>query len=796
MRKSILILLSSVILFSIGSSVALADGMVLPFPEALDAGYLAVRYHDVIVAIEDGHAVTRVEQEFYNPHGVPIAGRYLFPVPPDATLRVSGFQATVDGQRQQIDRQDAAATNAQLYAIVAKQHDPTLLQYADWESLAFDFNLEPGESRKMSLTYEEILMPSGGLYRYRYVLSTERYSYLPVEDVSVTVDINSSLGLASLYSSSHDVTTQQQGLGRARVSWEVHNVNPSEDFELFFAPADAGFGSGLLTGERNEQDHFLFLFSPESDPYQTDTLPKDIVFVIDRSGSMSGEKIEQAQDALDFILGQLGENDRFSIVSFDDRISVLEHELQPVNWRTLDAARRYVYQLSADGSTDLEAALQTGLDIIERSKNRGAPRHVVFLTDGLPTAGITDEALIARLVTETNARLEARLHVFGVGYDVNTHLLDRLAADNSGSVTYVQPGENLEVALTEFYAKIAHPLLTDVEVEFDGIQVADVYPESLPDLFQGSSLMLTGRYQAEGDTASVRVRGWAGNEQREYVYHFDLSENIDRDFVPRLWATRRVGALLDQVRVEGESQTLVDEIRELGLSYGIITPYTTFVVEAQADGVASTENMDLYNNQAELNQSWGRVTIKARVQNQMYQEASQANLAVGANVQNYGRQSLAQVGAQQVDLSLLRNQTGLDGPISAEWIGRNVHPDQTVEFGSEAYFALAADPGARPFLQSGRNVVFEYQGQIISVQDSDYQVPEPVKQETKAPAQILARTSPSEGQGPRSTGLVFLAAKGLLGVLLPLTAFAGVVMVLSLVALAVMIRNAVKPYLD
>jgi Ca-activated chloride channel family protein len=791
MRKTILVLLASVMLLSIGSSVASADGMVLPFPEALDAGYLAVRYHHVSVAVEDGHAVTRVEQEFFNPHDVPIAGRYLFPVPPEAIL--SGFQATVDGQRQQVARQDAAATNAQLYAIVAQQHDPTLLQYADWESLAFDFNLEPGESRKMSLAYEEVLMPNGGLYRYRYVLSTERYSVLPVEEVSVTVDVNSSSGLASLYSSSHDVSTERQGPGRARVRWEVQNVNPTEDFELFFAPADAGFGGGLLTGERNAQDHFLFVFSPEADPHQSDTLPKDIVFVIDRSGSMSGEKIEQARDALDFILGQLGESDRFSIVSFDDRISVLEHELQPVNWRTLDAARRYVYRLSADGSTDLEAALQTGLEIIDRTENRGATRMVVFLTDGLPTAGITDEARIARLVTETNNRLEARLHVFGVGYDVNTHLLDRLAADNSGSVTYVQPGENLEVALTQFYAKIAHPLLTDVEVEFDGIQVADVYPESLPDLFQGSSLLLTGRYHADGDTASVRVRGWAGNEQREYVYRFDLSENTDRDFVPRLWATRRVGALLDQVRVEGESQALVDEIRDLGLSYGIVTPYTTFVVEAQADGVASVENMDLYNNQAELNQSWGRVTIKARVQNQMYQEASQANLAVGANVQNYGRKSLAQVGTQQVDLSLLRNQKDLNGPISTEWIEGNIEIDRTVEFGSDAYFDLAADPEARPFLQSGQNVVFEYQGQIISVRDPDYQAPEPVKQETKAPAQVLARTLPSDGQGPRSTGLALLAARGLLGVILPLAVIASMTMVLGLMALVVVVRYALKP---
>ncbi len=718
MRKIVPILMVGVVWFTVGGSVALADGMLLPLPEAPSPDYVVVRYHHVMVHIEDGHAVTRVEQEFYNPYDFPVQGRYLFPVPPEAIL--SGFQATVDGQRQQVIRQDAAVTNTALYAIIAQQHDPSLLQYADWETLAFDINLPPGASRQMSLEYEEILVPTGGLFRYRYVLSTERYSSQPLAEVSVTLDLRSSSGLASLYSSSHAVTTEQLGAGRARVSWEAQDVRPTEDFELFFAPTELGFGGGLLTGQRNGHDHFLFLFAPQAEPLQTKALPKDIVFVIDRSGSMSGEKIEQARNALQFILGQLGENDRFSIVSFDDRISVLSDTLQPVAAHGLEGARRYVDRLSADGSTDLEAALQAGLEILYRSETRGASRMLVFLTDGLPTAGVTDGARIARLVTETNTRLQTRLHVFGVGYDVNTHLLDRLAADNGGTVTYVQPGESLELALTEFYGKIAHPLLTDVEVQFQGMQVSDLYPQAVPDLFQGSSLLLAGRYRAISNAISVRVRGWAGDEWREYVYHFGLEDTGDRAFVPRLWATRRLGVLLDRVRVEGESQPLVNEIRDLGLSYGLVTPYTTFIIEGQPEGPASADNMALYDS-AEVNQAWGKVTIQARVQNQAYQQAAQANLAIGANVSNIGRGSLAQVAAQQVDLSLLQGHKDFDGTITEEWIQRNIQVDRTVEFASEEYFALARDPDISAFLQSGPNVLFAHQGQVISIQDPDEQ---------------------------------------------------------------------------
>lgn len=727
MRKVILSLFIGLLISNLGANLAWADGMILP--ETLSPDYLVVRYHRVKVDIQDAHAVTRVEQEFYNPHPFPVRGRYLFPVPPEAIL--SHFQARVDGRIQAVTHQDQDTTNAALYDNVGQRRDPSLLQYADWESLAFDLDLPAGGSRQMSLEYEEVLAPSGGLYRYRYVLSTERYSAQPVEDVSLTVNLRSSSGLSSLYSPTHAVTILRQAQGgaegpvsgQAQVSWQAENVLPTQDFELFFAPAEGGFGGGLLTGQRDNQGHFLFLFAPEAEGKSQDVLSKDIVFVIDRSGSMSGEKIDQAQDALQFILGQLNQNDRFSIVGFDHNLSVFAHTLQPVERETLAAARRFVDRLHADGNTDLEAALQKGLEILRSSERHDAARILVFLTDGLPTAGITDEVFIARRVSQTNAQVESRLHVFGVGYDVNTHLLDRLAAENGGSVTYVQPGENLELALTGFYQRIAHPVLTDVEVEFEGLEASHLYPQHMPDMFQGSSLLLTGRYRATRQDVRVRVRGRAAGEKREYVYHFDLDQSGGHDFVPRLWATRRVGELLDRVRVEGESQILVDEIRELGLTYGLVTPYTTFVIQAQVEGAASAENMALYADQGELNRAWGQTTIQARVQNQLYQQAAQADLASGANVFNYGQHNLAQVARQNVDLSLLGGGKNLDGPITLEWIQHNIQVDRTIEFGSQAYFELAKDPAARPLLQSGTNVVFAYQGQIVAVQDPEDQVP-------------------------------------------------------------------------
>ncbi len=746
MRKIFLALLLSGVLSSVVNAVVWADGMV--FPEPADSAYLKVRYHHVSVTIEDNHALTHVEQEFVNPYDFPVDGHYFFPVPPAAIL--TRFAARVAGQEQTVTRQDATTTNAMLYDIVAQRRDPSLLQYADWESIAFTIHLPAGAARKMTLEYEQVLSPVGGLLQYRYILSTERYASAPVDEVILTVDVTSSAGLGTLYVSSHAVTTERLGTGRARVTWEARNVNPTEDFDLFFGPAERGFGSGLLTGERMAQAHFLFLFAPDDAAWQTDILPKDIVFVIDRSGSMSGEKIAQARDALQFILDQLNPNDRFSIVSFDDQIELLASRLQPVGRETLSAARRFVRSLTARNNTDIEGALQAGLAIFTATEPRAdASRLLVFLTDGLPTAGIKDDVLIADLVRRTNARVEARLHVFGVGYDVNTRLLDRLAMDNGGSVTYVQPDENLESVLAQFYGRIANPVLTEVTVEFEGLRVTDLYPPTMPDMFRGSSVLLAGRYTATGGPVTVRVRGRAGSEMREYLYAFDLTATGHHDFVPRLWATRHIGALLDKVRVEGESAALIEEIRALGLGYGVVTPYTTFVIAAQTEGAASLENMALYGNQADLNQISGRTTIQARVQNQSYQQAEQANLASGANVINREQHSMAQVAHQYVDLSLLSAQGNVDEPITAAWIAAHIKVDREIEFGSAAYFALASDPAARVFLQSGTNVLFSYNGEVIAVRDPQTPTAPPEAHGENVPLQeqqAMGRTSPTTGR--------------------------------------------------
>jgi Ca-activated chloride channel family protein len=721
-RRTISVLVLALTLSGLLASTVLADGMMIPFPS--EVGYLQVDYHRVTVTIDGPHAHTRVEQRFSNPYLTPVEARYVFPLPPGATIR--SFTVQLDGVPQTVQNMSRAETEAYLQKAIADRQDPSLLQYLGWETYAVDLTLPPLGVTSMIMEYEELLLPQGDLYHYFYTLGTERYSLAPLQEVSVEVDLQADDGVATVYSPGHQLAVERLSAGHVRATYHAENVLPTEHFELYYTLTGQPFGAGLLTHadtERPGEGHFLLLLSPNSNVTEADAAPKDIVFVVDRSGSMAGEKIEQARQALQFILGQLNERDRFAIVSFDDRIETQAEALQPVTAQTIRRAQSYVARLRDRGNTDIEGALRRGLEMLKVSRRSlGTTPVIVFLTDGLPTAGITDETAIVERVRLGNESVEASIHVFGVGYDVNTHLLDRIAAQNHGAVTYVQPGESLERVLTTFYSQIAHPLLTDVEVEFEGLTVEDVYPRQLPDLFVGSSLVLVGRYStADSAMATVRLRGQMAGEAWEQVYSFDLTEMGDHPFVARLWATRRVGELLDRVRVEGETAALVEKTEALGLRYGIVTPYTIGVVQGQASGAASAANMQLYqqdldgDGRPDINQVSGAATVEARAQNLAYQQATQVSLAAGANVVNVGDQSAAQVGRYAFDLSLVAD-LGLDSLAAADedWLEENA--DRIVRFGSEEYFELAKDAAANQLLQAGPNVVFEHEGKVIAVQ--------------------------------------------------------------------------------
>ncbi|RPI87939.1 MAG: VWA domain-containing protein [Chloroflexi bacterium] len=594
---------------------ARADGIIIPDPPVCFPGpcppppcpdpvcppvppmqQLVVRYHKVDIMIEDQVAVTHVDQVFYNPNDWTIEGTYIFPIPVDAA--VSAFTLWVDGKPvkgQVLDAEEARRTYEE---IVRSLRDPALLEYAGQGAVkARIFPIPSKGEQRIELEYTQALTADNGLVKYVYPLSTEKFSALPLEEVSVSVDIRSGSPIRAVYSPSHNVSIERVDDHHVRVGYEESNVKPDADFSLYYSVGESE--AFHLLSYRDPSDEvdpggfFLLLLAPRPEA-EEETLPKDVILVLDRSGSMDGEKFLQAQDALRYILERLNPEDRFNIITFSTGIEMYADELRPAD--EAKEALPWVDRLSASGSTDINRALLEATAMTTEARIRERPAYLIFLTDGLPTEGEIEPARILENF-EYAAPQGLRLFAFGVGYDVDTYLLDTLAMNQHGTSFYVQPGERLDEALSSFYFKISTPVLTDLSLDFGDQTVFDVYPSPLPDLFVGSQIVVVGRYREAG-AADATLSGYIQGQEKIFRFTDLLFESDSRGgspaeaALPRLWATRKIGALLNRVRLDGPDQETIDQIVMLSIRYGIVTPYTSYLVtEEMPLGAAEQERI-------------------------------------------------------------------------------------------------------------------------------------------------------------------------------------------------------------
>jgi Ca-activated chloride channel family protein len=561
----------------LGSDV-LADGFIIPrppYPGAPRIPDMSIKYHHVDITIDGQVARTTVDQVFINNHHRDIEGTYIFPIPPGASI--SDFSMYIGGEEVRgkiLDRDEARRIYRE---IVRRRQDPALLEY--FREGMFKASVYPiparGETR-VKLYYSEVLELDGGICGYRYTLGTEKFSRDPLENVRITVEIESKRPLMSIYSPSHDVTIEREDDHHALVTHTERNCRPNTDFLLYYTVGEDDIGFDMLAFEDDEgEGFFLAMVSPQVEVSEREISGKDIVFILDTSGSMKGEKIGQARGALSFCLNSLNERDRFNVIDFDDDISSLTTGMMRASRTNVAEALAFVRGCDAEGGTNINDALLAGLD---HAGGSGEASYIIFLTDGLPTVGVTSIRKILANVRDAN-RSGTRVFVFGVGYDVNTRLLDRLAQDNGAASDYVRPGEDIEVAVSNFYTKISHPILTDVELSFKGIDVRETYPRELPDIFKGSQLLVFGKYDGRG-RVRVTLTGSNAGSIRRRTYTVRVSPDRANSYIPRLWAARRIGYLIDQLRLHSEDRELVNEVVHLSKKYGIITEYTSFLVDA------------------------------------------------------------------------------------------------------------------------------------------------------------------------------------------------------------------------
>ncbi len=586
-RQRMLQIFSSLCLMLLGPVMLWADGVIVPvlppeLPIARLGNFYSVQYHRVHTDIQGQAAVTTVEQAFSNELNQLVEVQYVFPLPRGSV--VSKFSLTVEGREIDGKIMDKAQARQIYENIVRRQRDPALLEYIG-EGM-FQTNVFPLPAkglRSVKLVYTELLTADNGLIEYRYPLNTEKFSKKVLGEVRVEFSLSDHTPLKNVYSPTHNVRLTWDGDRRVKGHWADENVRPANDFRLFWKLSDDRMGATLFTyrPEPSEDGYFLFLASPQPVRKDEKILPKDLILVIDVSGSMAGEKIEQARKAGRFIVERLNPDDHFNVIFYSSSVDPVWDRLQPCGKFALKDALSRIDKVEANGSTNIHEALTTALK--QFSKN-DRPGYLIFLTDGLPTAGTTDLNKIAADAKVANKQ-RTRLFAFGVGYDVNAVLLDRLGADNFGLADYVPPGQDMEDKVSSLYSKIQSPALTDPSLDFGGVRVRDSYPQSLPDVFHGSQLVLTGRYRDTG-SKTITLTGKTGQEKPAYSYNVNFAERTDREefaFVARLWAQKKIGALIEQIRLNSSNQETIDEIVALSTRYGIMTQYTSFLAQEDVD---------------------------------------------------------------------------------------------------------------------------------------------------------------------------------------------------------------------
>src|SRR4030095_6323365 len=428
----------------------------VPIPRVLN-----IKSVTISTKIDAQVATTKVEQVFENETPYRLAGSYFFSIPESPSI--SDF-AIYDGTKRMSAEILERGKARQIYdEIVRRQIDPGLLEYAGKDLFqASVFPIEPRSTKKIELTYSQVLKNEGGTVSYRYELgSGRRIQRQPVREMIASIEINSPIDLKNIFSPSHKISIKRDGERRARLSFEGNGEDTQKDFLLYYSVSEKDFGVSLLTHREPGKDgYFLMLISPKSNISEQERAAKDIVFILDTSGSMSGEKIEKAKAALKFGVESLSPRDRFNIISFSGEEHLMKAGLVEANSDARKTGLKFIENLRAEGGTNINDAL---VPAFGQFQSGDRPAMIVFLTDGLPTVGTTDAKQIIKNVTDAN-RSRVRLFSFGVGYDVNTSLLDKLSADNRGTSDYIEPQEDLEIKVSNFFARVNYPVLSDLKL--------------------------------------------------------------------------------------------------------------------------------------------------------------------------------------------------------------------------------------------------------------------------------------------------------------------------------------------
>src|SRR5574338_287710 len=717
--------ISQIVLLLLMNNLTFADGfIVIPRPNPIPNAFpLEVVYHKVDIKIDGQSAITTIDQSFYNPSEFQLEGFYIFPIPKRAVI--NNFTMVINGRETKAELLDADKARNIYEDIVRQMRDPALLEYSEQNIFKLRiFPIEPRSEKKISISYSQVLESDNNLFEYIYPLNTEKFSAKPLKNVSVKVDIKSDEKIKNIYCPTHEVDIVNKSDNHSIISYQAENIKPDIDFKLYFSKNASTIGLSIQSYKNGKDDgYFLISAYPSIEIDNNNIENKDITFILDVSGSMSGEKLEQAKKALLYCINNLNAGDQFNVIRFSTEAYSLFKSLENVDKQNINRAKRFIDDLQAIGGTNIEEAFSLAFKNYNKS-NR--PHFIVFITDGKPTIGeMNDEKLVNRILSSN--KLAARIFTFGVGNEINTHLLDKLTEATKAWRTYVGEDEDIEVKVSNFYDKIQSPVLSDLKLEVSNVEVYQTYPKELPDLFKGSNLLIFGRYKGNGK-AEIKLSGKLSGKEKIFQLKTDFTSSDERyNFIPPIWASRRIGYLLDLIRLNGESKAMVDEITSLAREHGIITPYTSYLImedeEIRIRGGRLVDGLKTIQPRPELkkeNESdYFRMKEKSgRGSVVVSEEFQNLNSAVNYNQMQQGNERLVYKDSKGQLRNLSQQVKNVMGRavyqqdkfwVDSELQKRDTKKKKRIQFNSDEYFnMLNKEPETSKFLSLGQNVRFYY----------------------------------------------------------------------------------------
>jgi Ca-activated chloride channel family protein len=695
------------------------------------------------VTILEQVATTSMDVSLHNPSPRRLEAQLLVPVPEGAVLKGFDFMGTAkEPTAKLLPKGEAKRT---YHAIVARIRDPALLEFIGMNLIQSSvFPVEAGGRQKVRITYEHLLSADGN--RVDYVLPRSESLDFAVP-WTIAVQVKSKRRISTVYSPSHEIETVRKGDNRVSARLDVKDRSKPGPFRLSYLLEQGGVTASLFAypdpkvGGPAEAGYFLLLAGAPAAPEKAPSIKREVTVVMDRSGSMNGEKLEQVRQAALQVLSGLDSGEAFNLITYNEAVDAFSSRPVIKNRESMQKARAWLEGMQSRGGTNIHDAL---LEALRLQPTRDTLPIVLFLTDGLPTIGQTSERAIRELVIKGN-KARRRIFTFGVGVDVNTALLEKIASETRAFATFVLPGEDVEVKVSKVFNSLKGPVLADPKLRVadrgggaapapaklarSRCRVRDMLPQRLPDLFEGDQLVVLGQYVGE-KPITFEIGGNYLGRQKKFAVKFDPRRATTKNgFVPRLWASRKIAVLVDAIRSSGADadrmavraavhtdpkfRELVDEIVRLSTEFGILTEYTAFLAREGTDlgrrsEVLATARDNFKNRAVSTRSGMGSVNQDMNRQYQARQQVlnpgneywdQNMNRVTVTSVQQVNDQAFYQRGNRWVDSRLMEKERGLK-------------PQKVIRFGSGEFKRLA-----ERLSREGRQGSISLRGDILMVVD-------------------------------------------------------------------------------